>query len=147
MQERAARLGRAAERAHEKRAGGDERGRQVARAEQRLLAIDVGGDAIEQAGALHQPRLQPAPVLGRDGERRDVEFPRPRRLAGIAVDVVGDAVVADHAQRGRFQPLQFLAAQRRQALDQLPPMRPHLAVPPDQLVGGERQRRVALKQR
>ncbi len=49
--------------------------------------------------SLNQRRLEVIPLGGRHEQRNHVERPRPVNAFGIAVDVVGDAVVANRALR------------------------------------------------
>ena len=60
---------------------------------QLLRSIGVGHDAFEQLHALHHARFNLLPVLLSQHEREEVERPRPLRLVGCGINVVGDAVV------------------------------------------------------
>ena len=75
---------------------------QQAACEQLLRAVNVGHDAVEQAGALAHTGFDLAPVLRRHQHRKQVQRPRALWTVGIGIDVVGDTVVANLAvQAGR----------------------------------------------
>ena len=80
-----------------------QRGRQEAFVQQRLRAVDVLHDRIEQLGALLDRAFQHRPLGLVDHERQQVERPRAR-LAAVRVDVVADVVVA-HLLRDRLDRL------------------------------------------
>ena len=61
----------------------------------RLRPVQVGQDQVEQPGPLDQPGLDRRGVGRRDQERDRVELPGPVHALRVAVDVVGDAVLAD----------------------------------------------------
>ena len=71
-------------------------GKSAAR-EQPLLAVEVDEDAIHERRALLESAGDRRPLGRFDQERDRVEFPRPGDPPGVAVDVVGHAVVSDEA--------------------------------------------------
>ena len=90
--------------AHEPGVPVDQRRRQQAFAEQALLAVNVDEDLVEQRRALHDRRLDPAPLLLRQDHRQEIQLPRAVGALRIGVHVVGDAVLA-HLAVHRVQPL------------------------------------------
>src|SRR5258708_9119308 len=54
----------------------DQRRRQQALTQQRLRAVDVGRDGVQQPRALAQAAAEPLPLLRFHDEREDVEAPR-----------------------------------------------------------------------
>ena len=81
--------------AQEARMPEDERRRHQPFAQQRLRAVEVGRDGVQQPRALPQAAPEPLPLLRRHDQRQDVEAPRTLRSVGGRVDVVGDAVLVD----------------------------------------------------
>ena len=72
-------------------------------------------DQVEEPGPLDQPGFETAPLVGRHDERDHVELPRPVDALRVAVDVVGDAVLADGAARAVAARGELLRAQRLDA--------------------------------
>jgi hypothetical protein len=62
---------------------------------QALLAVAVREHGVEQARALHEARLEAAPVLRRDQQRQRVEAPRALGRIALPVDVVGEPVLVE----------------------------------------------------
>ena len=78
-----------------------ELGRQQALAQQPLRAVEIGEDRVRAARArcASAARRSRATRRPRCSERDRVELPRPVHAARVAVDVVGDAVLADQPPR------------------------------------------------
>ncbi len=76
-----------------------QRGRQQPARQQRLRAVDIGHDGVEQPRALHHAALDTGPLRLVDQAGQQVERPRTR-LTLVGVDVVADVVVA-HLLRHR----------------------------------------------
>ncbi len=104
--------GQAVTRPQEARVGEDEGRRQQPVAQQALPAVEVGEDQVEEARALRQAGLEFSPRSGADQQRHEVELPRPVHAARVAVDVVGDAVLADGLPR-RFAARRHLGGPER----------------------------------
>ena len=103
-----------------RRVGEDELVRDGPRRQEPLRPVQVGEEALEQAGALHQGALEPAPLLGGDDQRDEIDPPRLGSGARIGEQIVGyprlphlgvDLLHAQSAGLGRER-LQ-LAQQRR----------------------------------
>ena len=60
-----------------------------------LRAVEVGEDQFEQACPLDEAAFEMSGFGGRDEERDRIELPGAVHAARVAVDVVGDAVLAD----------------------------------------------------
>src|SRR4029077_13519223 len=82
MQEDAAGRPRAVARAQETGMPEDERRRNQALVQQRLLAIEIGGDEVEQPRTLPETVLQLFPLAAADEQRQDVERPRTAGAIG-----------------------------------------------------------------
>ena len=91
-------------RAQEARMAMDQRRRQQAFAQHRLLAIHVAQNLVEQRGALDHGRFDAAPFLVRQDQRQHVQVPLARPGAGIGQYVVADAVFA-HLALHHLHPL------------------------------------------
>ena len=90
-------------RSQERRVTEHEGRRDQAALEQLAGAVEVGEDEIEELGPLVDPPLDGGPLLGRDDHRDGVDLPPAAAPLGVAVHVVGDAVVVE-------EPLGLLAA-------------------------------------
>ena len=121
----------------------DHGGRDRAALHQRLRAVKIAEDAVEQLGALLDPRRDAVPFLGRQHERDRVDFPRPVHALRIGVDVVGDAVLADLAlgERQRVAHVALVALGER--AHERVPVRPRPAGGGQQLVEAPLGRRIA----
>lgn len=82
-------------RAEEVRVGVDEFSGKVALADQILRAIAIVEDGVEEGGALGDGLIEKLPLVFGEDEGKRIEGPEALGPAGIAVDVVGDSVVAD----------------------------------------------------
>ena len=67
----------------------------------------------QQLGALNDSRFDIAPFVGRNQERDNIDFPGTICAERIAVNVVGDAVLADAALGTRPAPSQLFRARWR----------------------------------
>ena len=95
VEKRALRRPDAVTRAQKPRMRQDERCRHEAFHQQPLRSVEIGGNRVQQSGALAQAAGQQFPVVGGDDERQHVEAPGAGRTIGGCVDVVGDAVLED----------------------------------------------------
>ncbi len=86
-------------RAQERRVGECQWRRQQAAAQEKLRTVQVEEHEVEQPCPLGEAALEPFPLLCGNDERHHVELPRSIDALRIAVDVVGDAVLADRAPR------------------------------------------------
>jgi hypothetical protein len=108
--------------------------RDEAVAQQLLLAVGVGEDGVQQAGALDERRLQRAPLAAREDERDEVDFPPLSRRRRVGEDVVGDAHLA-HAPVEAFGALRLLGSrQLGKGGEKRPPVRTDNALLVHQLV-------------
>ena len=131
----------------EKAAVAEDHGRRNGAAlQQRLRAVDVAEDAVEQVGALGDAGLDRIPFVGRQEQRQRVDFPRAVGSHGVVVDVVGDALLADLplGQRQRLAHLALAALGER--THEGVPVRPRLRRAGQQLVVAVALRRVAGEQ-
>ena len=71
--------------------------RDVAFGDQRLRTVDIAKKFIRKPRALRDGSFDPHPIGGSYDEGYDVELPRARVTAGLVIDVVSDAIVANHA--------------------------------------------------
>ena len=71
-----------------------------------------------------RPVFQGPPLGRRDQERDRVELPGPVHPPGVAVDVVGDAVLADQVLRFLPAAADLVGAQRLEGVDERLPVRP-----------------------
>ena len=133
-------------RAQEFRARRDQLGRQQALPDQRVVAVDVGADRLEQVGALHQPGADACPFRLVD-EQRDMRQ-RPFALlgAGAVVDAVVDAGVAQILVGAGEALLQLVGAELLERGDELRPDRPRIARRVDHFVENAVERPIGLQQ-
>ena len=133
--------------AEERGVGKKEGGRDEAVAQQLLLAVGVGEDGVQQAGALDERRLQPAPLAAREDERDEVDFPTLSGRGRIGEDVVGDAHFA-HAPVEAFGALRLLGGgQLGKGGEKRPPVGADDALRVHQfVVAAAAQARIALEQ-
>ena len=101
----------------------DQMRRHMAFGDQPLFAINVAQQGIGQAGALNHGGFDIAPVRRRKNERHDIELPGPRLARRLVIDVVGDAIVADHGAGAGPPPGEFLGRKPRQGLGEAAPVR------------------------
>ena len=123
----------------------DQRRRQQPLGEQALFAIEVGEHRVHQCCALGDRGGDFGPLVGCDDQRQRVERPRAIGALGIGIDVVGDAVFLD-APVDEGQALVHLF--RRGAvkvLEELLPVRPHLAARAEHFVVAAAALRVDCK--
>jgi hypothetical protein len=66
--------------------------------DQRVRSVEIGENHLEQLGALDQRALDAFPFAARQQQRDRVERPEPLAWR-VVVDVVGDAVLTQHAPR------------------------------------------------
>jgi len=76
----------------------DDAGRKFAFADQRLGAIEVSQNAVEKLGALDDGGFDLRPFVTAENKRNGIERPGAGGAFGIAIDVVGNAVVMDEAE-------------------------------------------------
>ena len=117
-------------------AGGreDERGRNETAGHEALLAIEVGGDGVQDNCALAQAAREALPLGRRDDQRKRVESPRARRSVGSGVDVIGDAVLVDLPRDPGLGPGELLGAQVARLAGEALPVRSERSVLVPQLV-------------
>ena len=120
--------------AQERRIGLHEGRRHEPLADQRLRAVDVGDDALEQVGALHEAFFDVAPLFGGHGQRNEIELPGPLRLARLGEDVVGDAVFVVLAARAFHALGHRTGCERAQCPHERLPMAADLPRPGDHFV-------------
>ena len=117
----------------------DQLRRDQALLEEPLRAVQVVEDQFQEPRALPEARLQGGGLGLRDQQRDRVELPRPRGAVRVAVDVVGDAVLADELLRLVPAADQLRRAEFAQRVEQRLPVRPGRAVAADRLaVSGRR---------
>src|SRR5688572_2390880 len=73
----------------------DEGRRHESFAQQRLWAVHVGRDGVQQPRSLPEAAREPLPLLRLNDQRKDIETPRTLPSVSGRVDVVGDAVLVD----------------------------------------------------
>ena len=134
-------------RPEELRVAQHQRCRQAAFQHQALLAVAVRQHGIEQPRPLDQPRLQAAPVVGRNEQRQRIEVPRPRCRAARAVDVVREAVLVEDPLDTLPACVHLRRTQGADGFDQLPPMRSQLAIRGLHFIEDPWQRLVCVEQR
>ena len=83
--------------AKESGVGIGEGGGQATGGEEFLRPVNIAEEEAEKFGPLDDAFFDEAPLVGRDEQRDEVDFPRTADALGIAIDVVGDAVLADAA--------------------------------------------------
>ena len=130
----------------ERRVRQRERRRQQSAAQQLLPSVQIEQDQVEQPRALRQSFLEVTPVRRRDQERHHVELPGPIHALGVAVDVVGDAVLADGAARVVAARRELVRAERLEALDERVTVRPQRACRRDHLVERAADRVILLQE-
>ena len=123
-----ARRPHAGQRAQELRVPGRQVRRQVPLGQEPPMTVDVGQEGVGQAGALDDAGFDAGPFAPVEDEGQDVEVPRPGRAAGVVVDVVGDAVVADQPAHAAVAPLQLRPVDPGEFGQERAPVRPHRAV-------------------
>ena len=124
-------------RAKEARVAEHQRRRQLPFAQQPLRTVEIAQEQVEDACSLNQRRLEVIPLGGRHEQRNHVERPRPVNAFGIAVDVVGDAVVANRALGVLPPRRQLVTAERLERSHEGVVVRAEFAVRCDQLVVDE----------
>src|SRR5947207_918682 len=90
----------------------DELRREIPACEQRLGAIQVSEDQVQELRPLGQSSLDERSVGRRDQEWQRIELPGPLHPLGVAVDIVGDTVFTDEALRVLPALVQFAQAHR-----------------------------------
>ena len=83
----------------EARIGEQQRRRQGAVLQDFLRPVEIGQQPVEQAGTLGQAGLDLAPFRRRHDRGQGIERPGPGQALRIAIDIIGDAVLADHPFR------------------------------------------------
>lgn len=133
------------QRAQEARGAGNQRGGDMALANQPLRAVKIGQHAFQQIGALNKPAFQGLPFVSADHQREVAQRPGTFHAAIIAIDAVGDAIVAQIAVGG-LSPCAFvdvrLAAPK---IDGVAPGWPNRAGIINAFVKGFRQWRIAIE--
>ncbi len=94
-----------------------------------LRAVEIGEDEVEEAGALGEAGLERGPIVGIEDEGDGVEIPGAVHAGGVAVDVVGDAVVVDELAGGVPAASEFAGAEVVEEIDE------HLPVAANGTVG------------
>jgi hypothetical protein len=97
--------------------------RQQALLDQRARTVEIEQHGVQEFGALDQAAFELGPFLAADQQRQRIELPRPRHAVGIAVDVVGDAVVAHQPARLLPAPVDALRAEFAQRISSKRPGR------------------------
>ncbi len=97
--------------------------RQQTIADQRARTVDVIQDQVEQFGALLQTRLDHLPIRLADDVWNDVQRPGPVQVVRVAVDVVGDAVLAKLAAHLLLDSVHLIRAEIGDGLHKWTPMR------------------------
>jgi hypothetical protein len=90
--------------------GEKKRGREVSMRKKLLPSVKILQDATEQPGALNDAGFEESPFIRRNQEWNHVDFPGPVCSERIAVNVIGDAVLANSAFSALPAPFQFLGA-------------------------------------
>ncbi len=111
----------------------DQRLRHEAAFDQRARAVDVGGDRVEQRGALRDAGLDAAPLRVVDDEGQQVERPRARRT-GVRVHRVRHPVLLDLPRDERQPAVQVAEAGGAEQLEEPVPRRAQRAMAVAQLV-------------
>ncbi len=88
-----------------------------------LRAVEIFEDEVQQLRALNDAGFEEAPFIGGDEKGNDVDLPRPVGSEGIAVDVVGDSVLANAALGAAPAAAQLFRADLLQGLHQVRPVR------------------------
>ena len=105
--------------------------------------VDVGDDALHQAGALDDAGGQLRPVGGIDDERQRAQ--RPGMLAPVAVDPVGDSRVADVALGREEAGGDLAVVEPGEPFEKARPAAAQLSARIDHLVGEAGTGRVAFR--
>ena len=119
---------------------------QPARTNEFLLAVAIRQDAIEQRRALDQPGFERPPLPGRDQKRQRVKFPGPLHSARVAINVVGDPLLAHEPLAGVPAAQAFRRAELFQRAHQFRKVRTQRAVRAQQLVVGWTARTIVAQQ-
>ena len=104
--------------AEEAAMGEDEFGGEESVVDQALGAVEVGDDGVEEAGALGEGAFDPVPFGSAEDEGDGVEVPGAVHAGGVAVDVVGDAVVVDELFGGLPAALELCGAKVVEEVDE-----------------------------
>ena len=147
MQEMPARRLHADHRPQKFRAGGDQARRQQPVGDQAVFPIDVGDDRLEQLGALDQAGGDRLPFALVDQQRHMRQRPGALGGAGLVVDAVVDAGIAQILVGAGEAARQLLGAQRIERVDERLPDRAQCAAGVDHLVGDAVERAVVGGQR
>ena len=83
----------------------------MAAVQQFLGAIEIGQNPVEKLGALDEAGFEAAPFGSGDQDRDGVEIPRAVHPQRVAVDVVGNAVLANALTGGLPAAGQFFRTQ------------------------------------
>ena len=103
-------------------------GRNPSLTQQTLLAVHVGEDEIKQPRALLQSLGYDSVILRGDDHRQQIERPRTRESSGIAIHVVGHAVIAQQSLDCIAPRLKIGGRETLKHPAQRPPVRPQRAV-------------------
>jgi len=123
----------------------DQRRRQQALGEQSLFAVEVGQHRVHQRGTLGDRRRNLGPFVGRDDQRQRVERPRTIGTLGVGINVVGDAVFLDAAIDEGQALVHLFRRGAVEVLEELLPVRPHLAARAEHFVVAAAALRVDCK--
>ena len=88
-----------------------------------LRSVEILENQTQQLGALNDARFDETPLVRRNQQRNDVDFPRSICPERIAVDVVGDSVLANAALGTAPASSQLLGADLSKRLHQVRPVR------------------------
>ncbi len=89
-----------------------------------LCAVKILQQQVQQLGALNDACLDKPPLVRRNQQRDNIDLPRAIRSQWIAIDVVGDSVLANAALSAAPAAAQLLRANLSQRLHQVRPVRP-----------------------
>ena len=140
VQERAARRSLSDQRAQVARMPQHQRRRQQVGRQQLLRPVGVGHDRGEQLRALRNAGLDAGPLIGFDQVGKDVQRPRPFAAPVVAVNVVGDAIVAHLTLDGAAAARKIGEPAWTEVRKELAPRPPQRAVRCPQLVVMARRR-------
>ena len=146
MQEVAAARGEADERAQPLAAAGDQAGGQVAFGDEAVRPVEVGGDRLEQVGALDEAAGDARCLLLLDQHRDMRERPGALVRAGGTVLAEEDAGVAQVLVAAGEAAGDVLGREPGEMVDELAPDRPDPAVRVEQFVRRPRRRPVGRQQ-
>jgi hypothetical protein len=121
--------------------------RDQAARQQFLGAVEIGKHQVQQRRALNQRRLDGAPFLGRDHQRQRIELPGPVQPLIAAIDVVGDAVLADQPQAEIPAAADFFVRQTGQEIEKTLGVGTRHAVGTEHLVPRTARQRIAHAER